>query len=98
MTMTVAPSAGPHVKNCYPGVMRASIPHHGTNAYHALGQARPRMDVTVTRAAGYPRAWTLTDLLGRPMGRITEDRGGGFTIDAHERAPRAMAELVEGPY
>jgi len=56
------------------------------------------MDVTVTRTADYPRAWTLADLLGRPIGHITEDREGGFMIDAHERAPRAMAELVEGPY
>jgi hypothetical protein len=29
------------------------------------------MDMVVTRAANDRTAWTLTDLLGRPMGRIT---------------------------
>src|SRR3954451_886023 len=39
-----------------------------------IGARETRMDVSVTRIAGCPRAWTLKDLLGRPIGRIIEDR------------------------
>ena len=67
-------------------------------ALSAERQPRRSMDVTVTQAADCRRAWTLTDLLGRPMGRITEARGPGFMIDPDERAPLAMVELRRGPY
>jgi hypothetical protein len=56
------------------------------------------MDITVTRTVGRPRTWTLADLLGRPIGLITEDREGGFMIDADGRAPLAMLEMRPGPY
>ena len=56
------------------------------------------MDITVTQAADCRRAWTLTDLLGRPMGRITEARGPGFMIDADKCAPATMVAIPPGPY
>ena len=56
------------------------------------------MDVTVTRAAGCRRAWTLTDLLGRPLGRIAQARGPGFIIEPHERAYVLMAKVPSGPF
>ena len=43
-------------------------------------------------------AWTLTDLLGRPMGRITGTRGPGFTIHPAERAQHVMGGMPLGPY
>ena len=54
------------------------------------------MDITVTRAGDCRNAWTLTDLLGRPMGRITDARGPGFIIDPDERAPYIMASVPLG--
>src|SRR3982750_4838816 len=54
------------------------------------------MDITVTRAADGRRAWTLTDLLGRPLGRITQARGPGFMIDPDKRAPLTMVEVPPG--
>ena len=56
------------------------------------------MDITVTRAADDPRAWNLTDLLGRPMGRIMQARGPGFMIEPAERAYRIMGGVPLGPY
>jgi len=56
------------------------------------------MDITVTRAAGDWRAWTLTDLLGRPMGRIIGTRGPGFVIEPDERAPHIMNKVPLGPF
>jgi hypothetical protein len=56
------------------------------------------MDITVTRAADCRRAWTLTDLLGRPLGRITPARGPGVIIEPHERAPAVMDEVPLGPF
>ena len=38
------------------------------------------MDITVTRAADGRRAWTLTYLLGRPLGGITQARGPGGPV------------------
>src|SRR5215213_2282569 len=52
-------------------------------------QTEADVDVTVTRTAeGFPRlqnTWDLTDLLGRPLGRITEEPGGRFFIDPSQR-------------
>ncbi len=56
------------------------------------------MDVTVTRAAYCRNAWTLMDLLGRPMRRIMEARGPGFTIYPAERAHHVMGEIPFGPF
>jgi hypothetical protein len=56
------------------------------------------MDITVTRAAHCRNAWTLADLLGRPMGRITHARGPGFIIDPDERAQVIMANVPLGPF
>jgi hypothetical protein len=56
------------------------------------------MDITVTRAADGRRAWTLTDLLGRPLGRIAQARGPGFIIEPHERAYVLMAKVPSGPF
>ena len=56
------------------------------------------MDITVTRAADCRNAWTLTDLLGRPVGRITHARGPGFIIEPDERARYIMATVPLGPF
>ena len=56
------------------------------------------MDITVTRLADYPRTWALTDLLGRPLGRITGTRGPGFIIEPDERAPDTMDNVPLGPF
>jgi hypothetical protein len=56
------------------------------------------MDITVTRAGDCRNAWTLADLLGRPMGRITHARGPGFIIDPDERALYVMANVPLGPF
>ena len=45
------------------------------------------MDITVRRT-GAERSWSLEDLLGRPMGTITEYPPGNFTI------PRASSMVV----
>ena len=55
------------------------------------------MDITVTRAANDRTAWTLTDLLGRPMGRIT-GAGHRFVIEPDDRVRSSMAGLKWGPY
>jgi len=56
------------------------------------------MDISVTRAADDRRAWTLTDLLGRPMGRIIGTQEPGFIVEPDERAPHIMARLPLGPF
>jgi len=56
------------------------------------------MDITVARAADCRKALTLTDLSGRPLGRITEARGPGFMIEPDKRAPLTMVEIPPGPY
>jgi hypothetical protein len=54
------------------------------------------MDVTVTRADW--NVWNLTDLLGRPMGRITKHAGPRFVFEADERMRSAMRKVAPGPY
>jgi len=56
------------------------------------------MDVTVTRAPDDWRAWDLTDLLGRPMGRITEEPGPRFMIRPNGRAHETMSRIDPGPH
>ena len=55
------------------------------------------MDVTVRPMAG-GKDWSLIDLLGRPMGRITEDPPKHFTIHPDGQATETMAGLSRGPY
>jgi hypothetical protein len=56
-----------------------------------------RLDITVTPTDD-GRAWTLTDLLGRPMGRITEASAQQFTIHPDGRARETMAGIEQGPF
>jgi hypothetical protein len=56
------------------------------------------MDVIVTPAAYCRKAWTLRDLLGRPMGHIMQARGPGFTVYPVERAHHILGEMPLGPY
>ena len=56
-----------------------------------------RLDITVTPTDD-GRAWTLTDLLGRPMGRITEASAQQFTIHPEGHAREAMAGIEQGPF
>ena len=55
------------------------------------------MDITVT-PTGDGRAWTLTDLLGRSMGRITEASAEQFTIHPDGYARETMASIEQGPF
>ena len=55
------------------------------------------MDVIVTQAADDRTAWTLTDLLGRPMGHIT-GAGSRFVVEPEERARPGLTGLRWGPY
>ena len=56
------------------------------------------MDVTVTRAADDRTAWTLADLLGRPMGRITRHPSHQFIIELDERVRSVMTKVTPGPH
>jgi len=56
------------------------------------------MDIRVTRAFSVPKAWTLTDLLGRPLGRIAEAPGGQVFIDPNERGHILMPKANLGPH
>jgi hypothetical protein len=44
------------------------------------------------------RAWNLTDLLGRPMGRITEASAQQFTVHPAGHAVETMAGIERGPF
>ena len=55
------------------------------------------MDVTV-RPMPRGKDWSLIDLLGRSMGRITEDPPKHFTIYPDGQATETMAGLSRGPY
>jgi len=44
------------------------------------------------------RTWNLTDLLGRPMGRITEASSQQFTIHPAGGALETMAGIEHGPF
>ena len=54
------------------------------------------MDITVARAAGDWTTWDLTDLLGRPLGCITEAPGRQFFIDLNERGRSLMPKANLG--
>jgi hypothetical protein len=59
------------------------------------------MDITVTPTPERPpwvqNAWTLTDLLGRPLGRVT-GAGRRFVIEPQVRAGPGLTGLRWGPY
>ena len=55
------------------------------------------MDITVTPTDD-GTAWTLTDLLGRPMGRITEAPTHQFTIHPEGHALETMVGIEHGPF
>lgn len=55
------------------------------------------MDVIVSKIEGQEE-WTLTDLLGRPMGRIVQDGTRDFTIIPDGNASETMAEMLHGPH
>ncbi len=55
------------------------------------------MDVTVTKVEGQ-QEWTLTDLLGRSMGRIVRDGPEDFSIVPEGKALETMREMKQGPY
>jgi hypothetical protein len=44
------------------------------------------------------RAWNLTDLLGRSMGRITEASAKQFTVHPEGHALETMAGIEHGPF
>ena len=54
------------------------------------------MDVIVT-PIGNSKAWNLTDLLGRPMGRIAET-SAFFTIHPGGHALETMVGIQHGPF
>jgi hypothetical protein len=56
------------------------------------------MDVVVTRAENGWQVWDLTDLLGRPMGRITKHPGPRFIIEPNERLRSVTETVAPGPY
>ena len=80
------------------------MPRPLENAY--LAPAEPEydeagMDVTVRPAKRNPwdkKAWDLTDLLGRPMGCITEYPGPRFIIEPSERMRSVMKKVAPGPH
>ena len=43
-------------------------------------------------------AWLLTDLLGRPMGRVAEEPAGEFRIHPAGQALQTMESMKRGPY
>ena len=56
------------------------------------------MDMMVTHVTGGWMAWDLTDLLDRPLGRITEEPGQRFFIAPSGRGCWLMARVNLGPH
>jgi hypothetical protein len=56
-----------------------------------------RLDVIVT-PTGNSKAWSLTDLLGRPMGQIAETSAMQFTIHPDGHALETMIGTQHGPF
>jgi hypothetical protein len=55
------------------------------------------LDVIVT-PTGNGKAWSLTDLLGRPMGQIAETSAMQFTIHPDGHALETMIGTQHGPF
>ena len=56
------------------------------------------MDVTVTQVRDDGTAWDLTDLLGRPVGRITKHPSHQFIIELNDRMRPVMTKVTPGPH
>jgi hypothetical protein len=56
-----------------------------------------RLDVIVT-PTGNSKAWSLTDLLGRPMGQIAETSAMQFTIHPDGHALETMIGTQHAPF
>ena len=63
----------------------------------AFERGRRPLDVIVSKVEGQDK-WTLTDLLGRPMGRILGDGAKNFTIVPDGNASETMAGMLHGPH
>lgn len=57
----------------------------------------PVLDIDVTPKPD-EAAWLLTDLLGRPMGRVAEDPASEFRIEPAGQALQTMGSLKRGPF
>ncbi len=55
------------------------------------------VDVIVVRSAS-GTVWTLTDLLGRPMGQVETGETGLFTVAPAGGAIDTMADMNKGPF
>ena len=62
----------------------------------SVGSER-RLDIIVT-PAGNSKAWSLTDLLGRPMGQIAETSAMQFIIQPDGHALETMLGIEHGPF
>ena len=63
----------------------------------AVRELEVGLDVIVTPTDD-GRAWNLTDLLGRPMGRIAEASAQQFTVHPGGHALETMAGIEPGPF
>ena len=55
------------------------------------------MDITVTQSSD-ETVWLLSDLLGRPMGEITENPAGEFRLVTAGQAQETMKAMKHGPF
>ena len=62
-----------------------------------MPEPEARLDITVT-TTDTGKEWNLTDLLGRPMGRITEASAEQFTIYPDGHALETMAGIGHKPF
>jgi hypothetical protein len=78
--------------------LQALVGRPATHAvFWAVHEPEARLDISVT-STDDGKAWTLTDLLGRPMGRITEAPAQQFTIHPEGHARETMAGIAQGPF
>src|SRR3954470_4492798 len=92
--MALIPAADPRLIRTPDKRPYLAFAERGQIVQHEEAEA---MDITVTRAADDPTAWTLTDLLRRPLGRVT-GAGRRFVIEPQVRAGPALTGLRWEPY
>jgi hypothetical protein len=69
------------------------------NAYESIALRELEVDLDVIVTPKHDgRTWSLTDLLGRPMGQIKEASAKQFTIHPEGHALETMAGLEHGPF